>query len=51
MTSADYSQTFYLSPAYERIWGRPRSIVYENGSHGLSRSTRRTRSGCARVAW
>ncbi|MDB6015058.1 MAG: response regulator receiver modulated sensor-containing diguanylate [Gammaproteobacteria bacterium] len=27
--SADYSQTFYLSPAYERIWGRPRRGAYE----------------------
>lgn len=30
LVSADYSQTFYLSPAYERIWGRPRDAVYEN---------------------
>ncbi len=30
IVSADYSQTFYLSPAYERIWGRPRDAVYEN---------------------
>jgi diguanylate cyclase (GGDEF)-like protein/PAS domain S-box-containing protein len=30
LVSADYSQTVYLSPAYERIWGRPRDAVYEN---------------------
>jgi diguanylate cyclase (GGDEF)-like protein/PAS domain S-box-containing protein len=30
VVSADYSQTFYLSPAYERIWGRPCEDVYQN---------------------
>jgi diguanylate cyclase (GGDEF)-like protein/PAS domain S-box-containing protein len=30
LVSADYTQTFYLSPAYERIWGRPRDAVYAN---------------------
>jgi diguanylate cyclase (GGDEF)-like protein/PAS domain S-box-containing protein len=28
--TADYSKTLYISPAYERIWGRPCSTVYEN---------------------
>ena len=28
--AADYSKTFYVSPAYEQIWGRPCSDVYEN---------------------
>ncbi len=28
--AADYSRTLYLSPAYERIWGRPCISVYEN---------------------
>ena len=28
--AADYSKTFYVSPAYEQIWGRPCSMVYEN---------------------
>jgi diguanylate cyclase len=29
--STDWSRTYYLSPAFERIWGRPRGRVYENG--------------------
>ena len=28
--AGDYSKTFYVSPAYEQIWGRPCSDVYEN---------------------
>jgi diguanylate cyclase len=28
--AADYSKTFYVSPAYEQIWGRPCSTEYEN---------------------
>ena len=28
LMSPDFSQTFYLSPAYEQIWGRPRGSVY-----------------------
>ncbi|MEW6493715.1 MAG: PAS domain-containing protein, partial [Cyanobacteriota bacterium] len=28
--SADYSQTFYISPAYERIWERSCESLYEN---------------------
>lgn len=28
--TADYSQTLYVSPAYEQIWGHPRSSLYEN---------------------
>jgi diguanylate cyclase (GGDEF)-like protein/PAS domain S-box-containing protein len=30
LVSPDFSQTFYLSPAYERIWGRPPDSVYAN---------------------
>ena len=30
LISADFTRTFYLSPAYERIWGRPRSAAYDN---------------------
>lgn len=28
LMSPDFSRTFYLSPAYERIWGRPLDSVY-----------------------
>jgi diguanylate cyclase (GGDEF)-like protein/PAS domain S-box-containing protein len=28
--SADFSQTLYVSPAYEHIWGQPCSSLYEN---------------------
>ena len=28
LMSPDFSQTFYVSPAYEQIWGRPRGSVY-----------------------
>jgi diguanylate cyclase (GGDEF)-like protein/PAS domain S-box-containing protein len=28
--TADYSQTLYVSPAYEQIWGQPCSSLYEN---------------------
>ena len=28
--TADYSQTLYVSPAYEQIWGHPCSSLYEN---------------------
>ena len=28
--AADYSRTLYVSPAYEQIWGRACSTVYEN---------------------
>jgi diguanylate cyclase len=30
LISPDFSQTFYLSPAYDRIWGRSRESVYKN---------------------
>jgi diguanylate cyclase (GGDEF)-like protein/PAS domain S-box-containing protein len=30
IASPDFAQLHYLSPAYERIWGRPRSAAYEN---------------------
>jgi diguanylate cyclase (GGDEF)-like protein/PAS domain S-box-containing protein len=30
--TADYSQTLYVSPAYEQIWGRPCSSLYENST-------------------
>jgi diguanylate cyclase (GGDEF)-like protein/PAS domain S-box-containing protein len=30
VVSADYSQTLYVSPAYEQIWGRPCSDLYES---------------------
>ena len=30
LTDADYSKMFYLSPAYERIWGRPVAGAYQN---------------------
>jgi PAS domain S-box-containing protein len=30
MTSADFHQFLYLSPAYERIWGRPVDRLYAN---------------------
>ena len=30
LTDADYSRMFYLSPAYERIWGRPVGGAYQN---------------------
>ena len=30
LMTPDFSRTFYLSPAYERIWGRSRASVYEN---------------------
>jgi diguanylate cyclase len=30
--TADYSQTLYVSPAYEHIWGRPCSSLYENST-------------------
>jgi diguanylate cyclase (GGDEF)-like protein/PAS domain S-box-containing protein len=30
LVTPDFSQTLYLSPAYERIWGRPVTDAYEN---------------------
>jgi diguanylate cyclase (GGDEF)-like protein/PAS domain S-box-containing protein len=30
ITSADSFEIVYVSPAYERIWGRPLSVAYEN---------------------
>ena len=30
LTDAGYSKMFYLSPAYERIWGRPVAGAYQN---------------------
>ena len=30
--TTDYSQTLYVSPAYEQIWGRPCSSLYENST-------------------
>jgi PAS domain S-box-containing protein len=30
--TADYSQMLYVSPAYEQIWGRPCSSLYENST-------------------
>ncbi|HEY6923238.1 MAG TPA: GAF domain-containing protein, partial [Steroidobacteraceae bacterium] len=29
LCSPDYTQTFYVSPAYERIWGRPIRTAYD----------------------
>ena len=30
LTSPDYSRTYYVSPAYERIWGRSLASAYED---------------------
>jgi len=30
ITSPDFTKLHYLSPAYERIWGQPRTAAYEN---------------------
>ncbi|KAB1189857.1 GAF domain-containing protein [Haloferax sp. MBLA0076] len=30
LASADFSETYYLSPAYEDIWGRPVSEMYDD---------------------
>ena len=31
MTNADASQVLYVNPAYEKVWGRSRHSLYENG--------------------
>ncbi|MBS0351477.1 MAG: PAS domain-containing protein [Proteobacteria bacterium] len=30
LSSSDLSKIIYISPAYEKIWGRPRQLLYDN---------------------